>query len=376
MILIGYKKILVESDYYLKNSIISFFQKLFFKNIKKTDGIKKLLIFRTGSIGDSICAFPAIDMIIKNFPEAQIDILTNTGGKNRISITELIDLSKINQVIDYFDCSKKQLFRQLKNNQYDLFIELPQVDAPFSRQIRNIFIVKLLKIKRAIGWQISTTYLFSKYQEKYRIFETETIRLKNILKNYHLKEFPYQSLLKQNDADKEDIKKILSQNNALNKNKNIGFVIGGKFKRNHWPEEYFAEVAYFLTKNNYFVFLIGGSEDVKRGEKIKISEKIINLCGNLTILQTAELIKKCSLIISNDTGPMHISYSVNTPVIALFSSREYPGKWFPPQNNKNKVFRINNMECSVCAYKNCIENKCMKKITPQIVINKIKEIMD
>jgi heptosyltransferase-3 len=43
--------------------------------------------------------------------------------------------------------------------------------------------------------------------------------------------------------------------------------------------------------------------------------------------------------ISNDTGPMHLSYAVGTPVIALFSSRDFPGIWYPPQDGYNVVIR-------------------------------------
>jgi ADP-heptose:LPS heptosyltransferase len=82
--------------------------------------------------------------------------------------------------------------------------------------------------------------------------------------------------------------------------------------------------------------------------------------------------KYCKLVISNDTGPMHLAYAVGTPLIAIFSSRDYAGKWFPPENGKNIVFRNIDVYCAKCFSEEVNGNKCLREIKPGRIIEKIK----
>lgn len=59
---------------------------------------------------------------------------------------------------------------------------------------------------------------------------------------------------------------------------------------------------------------------------------------------------------------MHLAYTTNIPLIALFSSRDFSKRWFPPAANQNVVFRTENIACSLCLSDNCKDNKCMKMI--------------
>jgi ADP-heptose:LPS heptosyltransferase len=85
--------------------------------------------------------------------------------------------------------------------------------------------------------------------------------------------------------------------------------------------------------------------------------------------------KYCKLVISNDTGPMHLAYAVGTPLIAIFSSRDYAGKWFPPENEKNIVFRNNDVYCANCFNEELNQNMCFKNINSNIVIEKLKYLL-
>ena len=373
------KKIIILLHYYLINKILDIVHFLFFKKIKFADNIKKILILRTGSIGDNICALPAIHQIKMNFEHAAIDILTNLGANSKLSIHHLLSKEYYNELINYQSGEKIKLFHTLKNNKYDLFIELTQVDSYPSRLLRNMFIVYLLRIKHAFKWTYHVSYLFPRFQEKNFTFPNETDRLLNNFEKTKLKTYEKSYPFAFSKTITEKIHHVLKTENLENQ-KIIGIAIGSKLSRNKWPLAYFKEVIDFLVNRNYKIILFGGKEDFEPAEQIKTNEHSFNFCGKFSPLESIELMKHCQLVISNDTGPLHMAYSVKTPVIGIFSSREYPGKWFPPAGQKNRVFRTENMPCSICwargKNKACSSNICMQKIKPSQVIESANNILE
>jgi len=321
-------------------------------------------------LGDSVCALPAIYSIRKNFLDAEIDILTNAGAENLVSLGALIDRTIVNEFINYFGMPKKDLFKKLKEKKYDLFIQLPQYDAGLIRQIRDIFIAKALRVKYAFGWQVASTWFLAKQQAKYIKFENERDRIleKNGLKSYGLV-YPlgFTDDIRSNVESFIEDKRLKETSLPVRQeDKNVGMVVGAKRPQNRWPIEYFKEVAEYLLDKKYNILLFGGPEDYELAEQIK-GERVFNFCGKLSPLETAEMMKYCNLVISNDTGPMHLAYAVGTPLIAIFSSRDYAGKWFPP--NEKFVFRIPDRLCTECLYKCAFNNECLYLIKPAQIIN-------
>ena len=376
----NFKHLLIKQTIYLHyamlNGILKIFKWLLFGNKNKIEA-NKILIFRTGSLGDSVCALPAIYSIRKNFPDAHIDILTNAGAENLVSLGALIDRTIVDEIINYLGIPKAELFEKLKAKKYDLFIQLPQYGAAWFRQIRDIFIAKSLGVKYAFGWQIGSTQFLAKYQAKFIKFENERDRLLGILERNGLKSFGLVFPFGFNDDIKKKVESLIEEKRlketslpARQEDKNVGMVVGAKRPQNRWPIEYFKEVADYLLKQNKNILLFGAQEDFELAEQIK-GDNVFNFCGKLTPLETAEMIKYCKLIISNDTGPMHLAYAVGTPLIAIFSSRDYAGKWFPPENEKNIVLRNNDIYCATCFSVECNSNLCMKEIKPEHIIEKI-----
>lgn len=345
------------------------FQRLLFSN-KKILQAKNILIFRTGSVGDSICALPAINSICKNFPTAKIDLLTNTGAENLVSLGALIDKSIVSEIINYFHLEKKILRERLKEKKYNLFIQLPQYDAGLIRQTRDIFIAKSLGVKFAFGWQVASTRFLAKQQSRLINFENERNRLLNILTSNGLKNYGVKFNLGITDEVKIKIKSLIEDKRLNEKDENLGMVVGAKRPQNRWPIEYFNEVAKYLLDNGKNILLFGGKEDLELSKRIG-GEKVFNYCGELTPLETAELMKYCKIIISNDTGPMHLAYAIDSRVIAIFSSRDYAGKWFPPKNNT--TLRNDGELCVNCFDECMFENDCLKKINPKIVIEALMQ---
>ena len=370
------KKLIVNADYKLKNAIINLLVFFLFRRISNLDKIKKILIFRTGSIGDNICALPAINSVRQNFKDAEMNVLTNSGGGNLVSLENLIDKNIVDKIINYLGVNKKELFRSLKQSKYDLFIELPQTHATFKTNIRNIIICKMLGIKYAFGWQVYSTRLFKKNQEKYNHFINETLRLTKILKSQNLavniEEFP----LSLSDYDRNNCDSILASLTVDVSRKNIGIIAGAKRQTNRWPVENYNVVIQYLINKGFNVFLIGGQADSDVIDKIDKHAQIYNFAGLFTPLESAYAMSKCEFVISNDTGPMHLAYSVGSPVIGIFSCRDYPKMWYPPTNGLNTVLRAESIECSICLLESCNNNNnCLKLIEVEDVLKKVDDLI-
>jgi len=322
----------------------------------------KILIFRTGSIGDSVCAFPAFVAIREHYKYSQVDILTNAGGGNLVSLDKLLSIDYYDAFIDYSRQSFLVLWKIIKNKKYDLIIELPQDQVSLLTELRNMFFFRTAGIRSGWGWQVNTCFSFRQTQEKTRGFVSETNRLMTILKaNGVLSKTAVVYPLNVQEEDFETARRNLKEAFSSYDHRGlVALVPGAKRPQNRYPLDRFVELAKWLVAKQYNVVVIGGPEDIERGARLAFSAEVISFCGKVSPIMSAALISHCKVCISNDTGPMHLAYAVGTPVIGLFSSRDFPNKWFPPQGNI--ALRNNHVHCSLCLSETCQNNICMQGI--------------
>ena len=332
----------------------------------------RILIFRTGSLGDSICAIPTIAAIRKKYHTSQIDILTNPGKAEAtlISIDQLLSPSLYNNVINYFGWSVRKTLAVLRKQKYNLIIQLPQTDANFWGLVRDLLFYRLIA-SAGWGWKLDRIFFFRKTQEKYLLYDREVVRLAKIAASNHITvdvdEFPLNITVQDNNF----VKSIFDQSGVTGR-KIIGVCIGAKRPQNRWPlKSFMAVINHFAA--DYNIVIIGGMEDQERAAPIAAHPHVFNFCGSFTPMQSAAAFTNCCVVLSNDTGPMHLSYAVGTPTVALFSSRDFKGAWFPPENGKNIVFRSENIHCALCMSDNCKDNICMQGIYPSQVIAAITQ---
>jgi len=302
--------------------------------------------------------------------------MSNAGSKNLVSLNKLLNQNLYKNFIDYFDISRSDLIKQLKYQNYDLVIQLPQTQASIISLIRDmIFFRFIINIPCGFGWEYSTIKFWRRTQEKFISYYGEIERLINILKKNALiinneLDFPFN--ITQTDIE------LVSRDIAILREKHelpfISIIIGAKRPQNRWPIEYFKKViAHFCNSHN--ILIIGGKDDIEPADSLIDLPNVYNLCGKYTPLQSGLVISHCSLSISNDTGPMHLSYAFNVPVVCIFSSRDFPYKWFPPQQRKHIILRNNNISCSLCLSENCTNNICMQGIPPEGVINAAESLL-
>ena len=352
----------------IKNKII----KCIIKCLFSYESPRKIAIYRYGSFGDSIVAFPALKAIRDSFKNCEIHIYNKPGTDNLINMQYLLEESIYDRIITLTkDISYLNLRNILAKEKYDLYIELSTSGLSFMKVLQKLFFLKISKVKYAAGFDITPGKRFSKFYKNKYPFIPERKRLLNNLKDLNLKNgFELTFPLKDISKNVEKVKSHLQKDN-LDKNRLIILAVKSKRESSTWHKNNWIELASKLKTKKYDIILIGGKADREFIDNIinkSDTSKLSSYAGRLNVLDSAALIKIAKLVISVDSGPMHLAYALNTKLVALFSARDYVEKWYPP-TNRGIVLR-HDIKCSPCFLDKCpINNECINSIT-------VEEVMD
>jgi len=334
---------------------------------------RRILVIQTAFIGDVVLSLPLVQVLRKNFPTAKIDFMliprTAELLRNHPDVDELIIFDKKGK-----DKGIKGIIKMVR------IISKGNYDVAFipHRHFRSAIIPFLAGVRIRVGFDKSAFKFLYTYVVEYRqIHEIE--RNLSLLEPFgikvNMKELPN---LYPSDYDKFYIDGLLSGVNS----RIISIAPGSVWETKRWLKERFAELARFLSDDNFVVALIGGEEDFKLCEEIRRmsgSEKVLNFCGKLSLLQSAELIRRSIVLVSNDTAPMHIAVAMRTPVVAIFGST-VPKFGFYPYGEKDRIVQVENLYCRPCGIhgrRKCPEGhfKCMRLIETEKVYLEVKNLI-
>ncbi|EFO9428890.1 glycosyltransferase family 9 protein [Campylobacter upsaliensis] len=150
----------------------------------------------------------------------------------------------------------------------------------------------------------------------------------------------------------------------------------GSAKR--WSEEYFAKVGLYFAKDYEIIILGAGKEEAKICAKIceilaQNGIKAKNLCNKTSIYTLTQNIALSDLFLTNDSGAMHLGAALKVKMLVLFGPTKFT-QTSPWQSKNAKIIHLN-LACMPCMKRVCPlkHHKCMQDLTPQMVIEKLKE---
>jgi len=335
---------------------------LFKKKRKKPNKIERIALLKTAAIGDTTI-LTAIIKDIKDY-DPKIKITLFSGGSNyefaklltkQFSNLEIIKLPIKNSI---------KAIKLINKQKFDVFLDFgpwPRLNAIFSFFSNS---------KYTVGFKTKNQYRHFIYDNivvhSDKVHELENY--KNIIRTIGIK------------------KNNLPHINFIKNNNNINNVIvihmfpgGSKSYLKEWPEEYWVNLINYLTKTNNLIYLTGAKIDRNRALKIKNlckeKNKIIVSAGEFSLEKTIELINNSKLLISVNTGIMHIASALKCNLIVL-NGPTSSKRWGPL--NENAISLQSSLECSPCLNLGfeygCNEDKCMKHIKIKDVINAIKQL--
>lgn len=327
----------------------------------------KFLIIRFSSIGDIVLTTPVIRCLKKQVPDAEIHFLVKNSFRSVVEHNPYID--KL-QVLAH---SWELMIEELKTENYDYIIDLHHNS-------------KTLRVKRALSaGSRGKKKSFSFYKLNIQKYLYTAFKI-NMLPKIHIVDRymkTVESFGVKNDgagldyfiSNKEETKRedIPVSHSAGY----IACVIGAAHGTKRWPVNKWKE---FCLKMNHPVILLGGSEDAANGDEIAgvDSVKVYNACGKFKLNESADLVRKAKLVISNDTGLMHIAAAYKKPIISLWGNTVPAFGMYPYYGHapvSDVILQTNKLWCRPCSkigYDKCPLGhfKCMQHID----VNQLLEI--
>jgi len=325
-------------------------------------GVQKILVIKLRAIGDVLLSTPVIKNLKENFPKADIDFLSEPQSEGILKGNPYL-----NNVIIFGRREKGYLkfLYSLKDRKYDLVIDLfcnPR-SAQMAFATRSKYRVGYSFRLRRYAYNV---LLESRSSEVHNVdFNLDALRalgLKIIQKNPVLKISPVED-----DYAREVFKKYFNDNDKV-----VGINAGGGWEAKLWGLQKFAELADRLIEEcnkKIIIFWGPGQEEIYANIQKMMRYKPV-IAPQTSLREMAALQKRCEFIISNDSGPMHISASVGVPTLGIFGPTN-PKLQGPFGDNCATIVK-EGLNCLGCNLTKCnIGNMCMADLTVDEVYNKI-----
>ncbi len=332
--------------------------------MKTVEKINNILIIKPGAIGDVLQLTPVIRALKEKYPRAAISLLVGSRTtaelfKHNTSVHDTVVFDKKGEHRSFPSLVK--LWRLLHENRYDLIINFQRSNWK--------------------AWFLASSAI------PCRILVYHKARTRNI----HAVENHLETLsplgitggnmdleLHTGEEDKAFAANIIR---PFGPSKKAIVVLnpGASHRVNRWGTDRFARLADMLVQQlSANVIVIGGQEDVTLAQEIgaKASSKPLIIAGKTTLLQLGALLQQSDILVTGDTGPMHVAAAAGTRVVALFGAAD--PKRTGPIGSGHKIIQAAGVSCIPCRSRSCSNRfylECMEKISVDTVFKTISEMV-
>lgn len=311
--------------------------------------IKKIAILRANAIGDFIVTLPAIEAIRKKYPDAEIVLLGRpwhkkflVAGRSPIDRVIVVPVKKgiRDEMNEKEDPEQLEIFfDEMEKEHFDIALHFQGngVSAnPFITRF-NAGLTAGLTSENALPLDRSVNFYY---------YQSEVIRYLEVAALIDAKTDNIEPRINIVKEDIEEAKGLLS---FLDKKP---FVVLNPFAndiRRSWPANNYIPVANWLKEKNYEVVFTGVKEDFETVENLiaSMKYKAINSCGSLSLGGLSAILSNATLVISGDTGPLHLARAVNTPTVGIYWAPNVIN-WGPLVRSIHRPLISWNMTCPFC----------------------------
>jgi ADP-heptose:LPS heptosyltransferase len=310
---------------------------------------------------------PALSAIRREYPQARLILLSSPGKPDRpgarqvTSGTDLID-----ELIEYYPEDLSTLpdvirfISLLRRYRIDVFIEFPIDTSSIRLILRNIILARLAGPRWAGGWMANTLRFGLQKQSEVIEFPNEVQRLLKIVHDLGISVTPSDMLMPASTAGEIQAENIIGGSDSARGKRFIALAPGSKRAGSRWPPDRFAEVGRRLVSAGYHLFIMGSSAERELCERVRrsIDEECTNIAGETDVAGAAALLRRCDLVLCNDSGLQHLASAVGTPCVAVFASFHVRGKWWP--NHPESIVLHKMVPCHTCFLPQCpIGDRCV-----------------
>ena len=329
---------------------------------------RRILVVKPSSLGDIVHSLPFLNSLKTSFPRAEIHWVVAKGLEGLLECHPMVDRliviqkdmwKKLSRTTDTIKEVSK-LLKDIRNEQYDIAVDLQGL-------FRSGLITMATNAPVRIGFSDARggAALFNKRKveggkdihavERYMKIAAELgCDEKNII-------FPFPLC----DCDMSEIDRVKSDL------KDYAVIVpGARWDTKIWEAENFGRIASMLPIKSV---VIGSRSDQQIADKVVQTSggKAFSLAGSTSLKELISLIRQARLVISNDSGPMHIAAGFHIPVVAIFGPTS-PVRTGP--YGSNNIVLQGDVPCAPCFKKRCKDMRCMTAITVETVYEKIRAI--
>lgn len=338
---------------------------------------RKILIVRMDRIGDLLLSTPAIHAVRRGLPDAHIAVMVRPYNepviRNNPDIDEVIVYDK--------DRKDKGIWGNAKFA-FRLFMKRFDTAVLLHTTNRAVLLSFFAGIKRIVG-----------YDRRMGCLMTETIKCEKHLGKKHEIDYCLDVVRKLgvdiagadrrprmtvSDDDHQMVKELLKKRGISERDRLVVVNPGASCPSRRWKKERFREVIRRLLQDGCRVAVIGIGEEAEIAAEVLqgLEMRTLNLTGILSIGETAALIKRAQLLISNDTGPVHLASAFGTPVVVIYGRKDpglSPVVWGPI--GENTIILHKDAGCITCLAHNCTSGfKCLDRVAVSDVIDSVRRI--
>ncbi|HWR38248.1 MAG TPA: glycosyltransferase family 9 protein [Patescibacteria group bacterium] len=336
----------------------------------------QILVINLMHIGDLLLVTPALRTLRHNYPRAHIALLADA---------KLADLVKYNRHIDELIAVDKkgyhnkpgtylQMVGDVRRRRFDLVVNLHANE-------RASFIAAFSGAKKIVGYStFGLHWLFDGVMKNRKAVKHQVESHFDVLR-----ELAGVGTIDDNgiemwldDAAEAEALRLWHQSYGDNPAPVIGLNVGASWPTKRWRHEYYAQLADQLLGRGYGIAFFGGSmdEDIVAETLALMSRRehprLKVFTGQLSLLVLAAMLKQCRLLVTNDSGPMHIAVAMDVPLVTMFGSSPVPG--FYPYTYRATLIKTP-VDCHPCGDHHCDTHECMKVITVDIVMKHTLEML-
>ncbi len=335
---------------------------------------QRILIIKPSSIGDIIHSLPFLKAMKGLYPEAELYWLVNRGFE------KILEGNPYLKGIIPFDRSiwredpKKgiqgfiEMVKEIRSMEFDMVFDLQGL-------FRSAMISFLTGSKERIGLKYSrelSSIFYTKRLGHSKNDNHAVARNLSMLKDLgaSIEEVEFPIII--TEREKERMKELLS---FREEDIYIAFNPFGGWSSKRWGFDKYIRLGNLLCKEGYKIVLLGGPKDIKEAKTIASSmeREPILAAGKTDLKELSVLLTYVDLLVTNDTGPMHIAAAVGTPTVSIFGPTD-PNRTGPYGNGH--IVITADVECRPCFRKKCREMICMDHISIEDVMGAVKKIID
>ena len=324
--------------------------------------LRRFLFIRPGGIGDAVLLAPALLAVKDRFSEAEITVLAERRNAAAFALCPVVDRMLL------YD-APSELIKVIRGG-YDVVIDTEQWHR------LSAVVARLTRAPVSIGFATNDRKRLFAHQIAYTHEQYEMWSFFNLLAPLGITppaalRPPFLTVPEQATLRAAELLAPFSGKAV------VALFPGASIAERRWGKERFKAVAEGLAAEGIAIAVVGGKEDAAEGEAIVKDCGGMNLAGRTTLVETAAVIARSALLLSGDSGVLHIAVGLGIPTVSLFG----PGieaKWGP--KGEGDVVLNRHLSCSPCTRFGTtppcpIQARCLSEITPQEVAQAARELL-